>query len=78
MRAHFGGRGYDDMLARLRLRQAYGRPVRRRNDSGVFVLLDPGMPSRLAAAFPACVALERVGPAEGCGAVRGFVGKGGV
>ena len=76
-RAHFGGRGYDDMLARLRLRQAYGRLVRRRDDRGVFVLLDPMMPSRLAGALPEGVAIERVGLAEACGIVRDFVGQGG-
>ncbi|MCY3980315.1 MAG: ATP-dependent DNA helicase [Alphaproteobacteria bacterium] len=75
-RAHFSGSDYDDMLARLRLRQAYGRLVRRRDDRGVFVLLDAMMPSRLAGAFPDGVALERVGLAEACGIVRGFVGDG--
>ena len=75
-RAHFGG-GYDDMLTRLRLRQAFGRLVRRRDDKGVFVLLDPRMPSRLAGAFPEGVALERVGLAEACRIVGGFVGDGG-
>ena len=73
-RAHFGGRHYDDMLTRLRLRQAYGRLLRRRDDRGVFVLLDPMMPSRLAAAFPEGVAPERVGLAEACTIVRDFVG----
>ena len=75
-RTHFGA-GYDDMLTRLRLRQAFGRLVRRRDDKGVFVLLDPRMPSRLAAAFPEGVALERVGLAEACRIVGGFVGEGG-
>ena len=60
-RAAFGGARYDDMLTRLRLKQAFGRLVRRADDSGVFVLLDPMMPSRLAGAFPDGVALERVG-----------------
>jgi len=74
-RAHFGGRGYDDMLTRLRLRQAFGRLVRRRDDRGVFVLLDPAMPSRLAGAFPEGVTPERAGLAEACRIVRGFVGE---
>jgi ATP-dependent DNA helicase DinG len=60
-RAAFGGARYDDMLTRLRLKQAFGRLVRRADDSGVFVLLDPMMPSRLAGAFPEGVAMERVG-----------------
>jgi ATP-dependent DNA helicase DinG len=60
-RAHFGGARYDDMITRLRLKQAFGRLVRRADDSGVFVLLDAQMPTRLAGAFPEGVALERVG-----------------
>lgn len=63
-RAAFGGARYDDMLARLRLKQAFGRLVRRADDSGVFVLLDPMMPSRLGGAFPDGVAAERMGLKE--------------
>lgn len=63
-RQAFGGRTYDDSLARLKLKQAFGRLVRRASDRGVFVLLDPMMPSRLAGAFPEGVAIERVGLAE--------------
>ncbi len=51
-RAAFGGRAYDDRITRLRLKQAYGRLVHRADDRGVFVLLDPMMPSRLAGTFP--------------------------
>ncbi len=74
-RAHFGGRDYDDMLARLRLRQAFGRLVRRQDDRGVFVLLDARMPSRLADAFPEGVAPERVGIAEACAITRAFLAE---
>jgi ATP-dependent DNA helicase DinG len=63
-KAAFGGRRYDDMLTRLRLKQAFGRLVRRADDTGVFVLLDPMMPSRLAGAFPDGMTVERVGLAE--------------
>jgi len=75
-RAAFGKRTYDDMITRLRLKQAYGRLVRRADDKGVFVLLDPLMPSRLAGAFPPGVAIERVGLAEAVAAVREFLGSG--
>ena len=40
------------MLTRLKLKQAYGRLIRRAGDTGVFVLLDKAMPSRLFGAFP--------------------------
>ena len=57
-------KGYDDRIARLRLRQAFGRLIRRATDRGVFVLLDRQTPSRLLSAFPAGVAIRRVGLAE--------------
>jgi ATP-dependent DNA helicase DinG len=63
-RAEFGGRAYDDMITRLRLKQAFGRLVRRADDRGVFVLLDPMMPSRLFGAFPPGVEPVKVGLAE--------------
>ena len=40
------------MLARLRLKQAYGRLIRRADDRGVFVMLDSRLPTRLLGAFP--------------------------
>jgi ATP-dependent DNA helicase DinG len=74
-RAAFGGRRYDDMLTRLKLRQAYGRLVRRADDHGVFVLLDPMMPSRLATAFPEGVVPQRVGLAEALRETRAFLSQ---
>ncbi len=74
-REAFGGRAYDDMLTRLRLKQAYGRLVRRADDRGVFVLLDPMMPSRLAGAFPDGVELQRVGLAETLRRTREFLAR---
>lgn len=76
-RQAFGGRIYDDMITRLRLKQAFGRLVRRASDRGVFVLLDPMMPSRLAGAFPDGVAVERVGLAEAAGITRDFLAQSG-
>ena len=72
-RKAFGGRAYDDMLTRLRLKQAYGRLVRRAADHGVFVLLDPMMPSRLAGAFPDGVEIARVGLAEAVSETEKFL-----
>ena len=67
----FGGRAYDERLTRLKLRQAYGRLIRRADDRGVFVLLDP-LPSRLLDAFPPEVTAERVGLADAVAAVKSF------
>ena len=61
------------MITRLRLKQAYGRLVRRADDRGVFVLLDPMMPSRLAGAFPEGVTMERVGLADAVAACKAFL-----
>jgi ATP-dependent DNA helicase DinG len=72
-RAVFGGRRYDDMLTRLKLKQAFGRLVRRADDHGVFVLLDARMPTRLLGAFPEGVAVERTGLAEAVAATRAFL-----
>ena len=69
-----GANAYDDMLARLRLKQAYGRLIRRADDRGVFVMLDSRLPSRLLGAFPPGVSIERVGLAEAIDTVRGFLG----
>lgn len=60
-RDHFGGRAYDEMLTRLKLKQAYGRLVRKKDDRGVFVMLDGALPTRLTTAFPKDVEIERVG-----------------
>ena len=63
-RSAFGGGKYTDMQTRLRLKQAFGRLIRRADDHGVFVLLDPMMPSRLLGAFPPGVEVRRCGLAE--------------
>ena len=75
-KARTGGAGanaYDDMLARLRLKQAYGRLIRRADDRGVFVMLDSRLPTRLLGAFPPGVSIERVGLAEAVTAVKAFL-----
>jgi ATP-dependent DNA helicase DinG len=72
----FGGVEYADRIARLRLRQAYGRLVRRADDRGVFVMLDRALPSRLLAAFPEGVPVERVPLAQATEATARFLGTG--
>ncbi len=66
---------HDDHITRLRLKQAYGRLVRRAGDTGVFVLLDPMMPSRLHGAFPDGVEVRRLGLAEAVRATADFLGR---
>jgi len=73
-RARFGGKAYDEMLTRLRLKQAYGRLIRRASDHGVFVMLDRSTPTRLLDAFPEGVTVERTGLASAAAMVRDFLG----
>ncbi len=72
-REAFGGRKYDEMIVRLRLKQAFGRLIRSAGDRGVFVMLDPGLPTRLTTAFPPEVPIERLGLAETLEKVRDFL-----
>ena len=72
-RDRFGGIAYEEMLTRLRLKQAYGRLIRRADDRGVFVMLDGSTPSRLLDAFPDGVKAERTGIAAATGIVRDFL-----
>ena len=75
-RKGFAGAGHDDMITRLRLKQAYGRLVRKADDWGVFVMLDAGMPSRLTGAFPDGVAVRRVGIKDAIEVTRAFLSDG--
>ena len=72
-KAVLGGAEYADRIARLRLRQAYGRLIRRADDRGVFVMLDRAVPSRLLSAFPADVAIIRVPLAQAVTEVARFL-----
>ena len=71
-REAFGGRRYDEMIARLRLRQAFGRLIRRADDKGVFVMMDSALPSRLHGAFPDGVTVVRIGLADAAGRIKSF------
>jgi len=72
-RARFG-RSYDDLLTRLRLKQAFGRLIRGPEDKGCFVILESATPSRLLAAFPEGATVKRCGLAEAIGDIKGFLG----
>ncbi len=69
----FGGAKWDDRITRLRLKQAFGRLVRRGGDKGVFVMLDSRTPSRLLGAFPDGVEISRTGLAEAVAGTREFL-----
>lgn len=71
-REAFGGRRYDELITRLKLRQAFGRLIRRADDRGIFVMLDSMLPTRLLGAFPPGVSVERIGLAEATQIIRDF------
>jgi ATP-dependent DNA helicase DinG len=74
-RTAFGGQSYDDLLTRLKLKQAYGRLLRRADDYGVFVVLDAQLPSRLLSAFPSDVEVRRIGISEAVSETRHFLDR---
>ena len=69
----FGGRTYDEMLTRLKLKQAFGRLIRRAGDKGVFVMLDPMLPTRLQNAFPEGTVIEKIGLSETSQKIKEFL-----
>ena len=71
-RKAFGGASWQDMIVRLRLRQAFGRLIRRKTDRGVFVILDNRLASRFKTAFPDEVEIERMGLVDAIDAVKQF------
>ncbi|MDF1686452.1 MAG: ATP-dependent DNA helicase [Parvibaculaceae bacterium] len=71
-RETFGKSRYDDMITRLKLKQAFGRLIRSHTDRGIFVMLDAQLPTRLTTAFPAEIDIERVGLAQAVETVRLF------
>jgi ATP-dependent DNA helicase DinG len=75
-RARFGGKVYDDNVARARISQAFGRLIRRADDKGVFVMLDAAAPTRLFSGLPEGVRVDRLGLVEVIEAVTEFLGTG--
>ena len=72
-RAAFGKRRYDEMITRLKLKQAFGRLVRRADDRGVFVMLDSMLPSRLHGAFPEDVEIIKCSLSEAVDEIKAFL-----
>ena len=72
-RDYYGGRSYDESITRLKLKQAFGRLIRRSTDKGVFVMLDPMLPTRLQNAFPKDVEIQKIGLADAIGQIKAFL-----
>ncbi|WP_354297228.1 ATP-dependent DNA helicase [Phenylobacterium koreense] len=73
-RTRFGGKTYDDSVARARIAQAFGRLIRRADDKGVFVMLDAAAPTRLFSSLPEGVRVDRLGLVDVIEAVTEFLG----
>ena len=73
--AHHGREGWTDRITRMKLRQAFGRLIRRDTDRGIFVILDSRLPTRLTNAFPEGVEIERIGLAEAVAKTKDFFNK---
>ncbi len=71
-RQKMGANAYDDMLIRLKLKQAFGRLIRTNNDYGVFVILDNRTPNRLLNIFPEATSIQRVGLTEALKDIQTF------
>lgn len=77
-RLHLSGgrpKDHDDRIARHRLRQAFGRLIRRADDKGVFVMLDRSCPSRLLHGLPSGVLIRRLGLAQAVAETRNFLAE---
>jgi ATP-dependent DNA helicase DinG len=68
----FGGNAYKDMSVRLKLRQAFGRLIRREGDRGCFVILDPRLATRFTTAFPPDIRIDRAGLVDAIELVKVF------
>ncbi len=72
-RRKYFGEMYDDMLTRYKLSQAFGRLIRRKDDKGIFIILDKMMPTRLCSAFPQGVEIKRIGLKEAISTISAFL-----
>ena len=69
---HHGREAWTDRLTRLKLRQAFGRLIRRDQDRGIFAILDSRLPTRLTNAFPEGVVVDRISLAEAVAQTTSF------
>ena len=61
-----------DRIMRMKLRQAYGRLIRKSDDKGLFVTFDSALPSRLSSAFPSEVSIQRISLANAMFEIHNF------
>ena len=66
------GEAYNLMLVRMKLAQAFGRLIRKKDDKGVFVLLDRAVPSETLTAFPKDTPIEKLGLKDALNRIKDF------
>ena len=66
------GEAYNLMLVRMKLAQAFGRLIRKKDDRGVFVLLDRAIPSETLTAFPKDTPIEKLGLKDALEKIKEF------
>ena len=71
-RKKFGARLYDEYLTKQKLKQAFGRLIRRQTDRGIFVMLESRLPSRLLDAFPEDAPIKRISLFEAVEEIKRF------
>lgn len=64
---------YNLMIVRMKMAQAFGRLIRKKDDRGVFVMLDRAVPSETLTAFPEGTPVEKVGLKEAVRRIKEFL-----
>ena len=74
-KAAFGenGEAYNLMTVRMKTAQAFGRLIRKKDDRGVFVMLDRAVPSETLSAFPEGCPVEKVPLKEAVRKIKEFL-----
>lgn len=74
-KAAYGGSGeeYNLMIVRMKMAQAFGRLIRKKDDKGIFVMLDRAVPSETLSAFPEGTLIEKVGLKEAVEKIKDFL-----
>lgn len=71
-RQNFGAKRYDEMVTRLKIKQAFGRLIRNHDDKGIFIMLESRLPTRICDAFPPECEVQRLPLKEVIDQVKDF------
>ncbi|MDR2008842.1 MAG: ATP-dependent DNA helicase [Alphaproteobacteria bacterium] len=74
-RVEFLGKDYVNKTIRLKLRQAFGRIIRKEEDRGIFVLLQNAVPSEFLQAFPQNIEVKKISIEETISTIKLFFDK---